>query len=213
MEKMPRRNNTLNNNMTPRKKILFIVLGLLLILTILITVRIFSSSDKDSVINSVSNSSWSDESTSMTIGEVKEVKSKYKPADLSLVVLLDEDTLYKDINKLLPIVLTIDSYEVGSLWMPLRKSADFSATGSIKINRKVETTSGSDLTSSFTMKLSGQFTVSGSVALNGFYSHKEAKKLVQDLVVENFVAKAKEHFSTFSPEYLQNFAAMSIPSE
>ncbi|WP_316788924.1 hypothetical protein [Pedobacter frigoris] len=194
--------------MTPRKKILFVLLGLILILVVLIAGGISSFSYKDSIINSTSNSNWSDESTSTTFGEVKEVKSNYKPADMSLVVLLDGDTLYKDINKLMPIVLTIDAYEVGPLWMPLRKSADFSAAGSIKINRKVETTSGSDLISSFNTKLSGQFTVSGNVALNGFYSHNEAKKLVQDLVVENFVAKAKEHFKTFSPENLQNFAVM-----
>lgn len=196
--------------MTHRKKILFVLAGLLLILMILIFSGILNLQYQDNEVDSNSNASWSGKSSSSTMGDVQDVKTEFKVADLSLVVLLGKDTLYKEINKLSPVVLTIDSYKVGPLWMPLYKSADFSAIGSVKIDRNVKTTLGPGMAKSSKFNLSGELTTSGRVVLKGFYSHKEASKLVQDLVVQNFVAKAKEHFSTFSPEYLQDFVVTQL---
>lgn len=190
--------------MTPRIKLFFAVIGVLLILTVLRETGLLSLNFYKADSNSASNATW----TSVTFDNSKS-KSKTKNTDLSIVVLFEKDTLYKEINKLSPIVVTIDSLNTGWLWMPLYKSASFSAVGIPGFdNTSVKSAKSSP--DVFEPRLSGRLTITGKVVIKGFCSHRQAIILIKGLVTENFISESKKYFSSVDPANLQRLPTIKI---
>jgi len=58
------------------------------------------------------------------------------------------------------------------------------------------------------LNLSGRLTITGVVSITGMCSYRDAKKLIENIVVENFKAKSKDYFLSVEPEFLQNLASI-----
>ncbi|WP_214226202.1 hypothetical protein [Pedobacter sp. B4-66] len=80
--------------MTPRIKLFFAIVGILLIVMVLRETGVLDLNLYKSDANSSSDATW----TSVTYDNSKpKLKTKY--SDLSIVVLFEKDTLYKEINR------------------------------------------------------------------------------------------------------------------
>ena len=192
--------------MTPQKTILFTLVGCFVILSVLRETGIISLGFYKSEFNSTSHAMWNGGSTKVTFGDTKP-QPKIKNTDISIVVLMGKDTLYKEINKLSSIVITINSLQTGSLWIPLYKSVNFSAVGTAELdNVSMKRANSSQSVSK--LNLSGRLTITGVVSITGMCSYRDAKKLIENIVVENFKAKSKDYFLSVEPEFLQNLASI-----
>jgi hypothetical protein len=113
--------------------------------------------------------------------------------------------LHKELNKLEPIVITIDSLQTGPLWMPLYKSAKFSAVAYPKLAGNERKTpfllSGDSKTS-----ISGRLKIAGNIEITGICSRKEASKIIRDFVVKCFTTSTKDFFKRNSADQLQGIA-------
>jgi hypothetical protein len=193
--------------MTPRIKLFFAIAGILVIVTVLRETGVLDLNLYKSDANSSSDATW----TSVTFDNSKP-KSKTKNTDLSIVVLFEKDTLYKEINRLSPIVVTIDSLNTGWLWMPLYKTASFSAVG-IPGFDNIPVKNAKSSPDVFEPGLSGRLAITGKVIIKGFCSHREAVNLIKGLVVQNFTAESKKYFASVSPEYLRSLPTIKMANK
>ena len=99
--------------MKARKKIIFISIGFLLIIVVLKNTAFFYNKTESSY--SI-KANWPEEvkKDSMT-------SMNGNRGDLSVIVLFKKDTLYKEINKTKPVIITVDSLKTGALWVPFYK--------------------------------------------------------------------------------------------
>ncbi|WPU98918.1 hypothetical protein SNE26_23175 [Mucilaginibacter sp. cycad4] len=157
--------------MKSSKKTLFIAIGLLLIIVVFKNTT-FSYNKTESSYSTIA--SWPEE-----VKKYSTKDGKGNRGDLSIIVLLKKDTLYKEISKTKPIVITVNSLETGALWVPLYKSIDYTAVGAL-----------TDIRS----KVPVQLTTMGHVSMTGNYSSKQAKAMINKDVAESFVKEIKNHF-------------------
>jgi hypothetical protein len=160
--------------MKSRKKILFITIGLLLIIVVFKNTAL-SYKKAESSYSTTAN--WPEElkkDSAASINDEKGIRG-----DLSVIVLFKKDTLYKEISKTKPIVITVKSLETGALWVPFYKSIDYTAVGTLN-----------DVQSNVPVQL----TTMGHVSLTGNYSGKQAKAMINKAVAESFANEVKNHF-------------------
>lgn len=189
--------------MTPRKKIILALITLTLMLMALRETSLIDLNFYQSYTNTSFNSTINTSSSFVSWGDTKTKPApEVKPEDLSIVILLGKDTVYKELNKLLPIVVKIQDFQTGPLWIPLYKSARFSALGipSFDPRQKLK---GEFRTSAYKIGISGRLAVTGHIVIKGLCSHKQAVKLVKEQIIEKFSASIKEEFTKRSPEYFQ----------
>jgi hypothetical protein len=160
--------------MKSRKKTLFIAIGLLLIFFVFKNTALSYNKTESSASTSAS---WPGEIKKDSAASIKDGKGTR--GDLSVIVIFKKDTLYKEISKAKPIVITVNSLETGALWVPLYKSIDYTAVGTL-----------SDIQS----KVPVQLTTMGHVSMTGNYSGKQAKAMINKAVAESFVNEVKNHF-------------------
>lgn len=160
--------------MKSRKKTLFIAIGLLLIIFVFKNTALSYNKTESSYSTTAS---WPEEVKKDSAASTKDKKGNR--GDLSVIVLFKKDTLYKEINKAKPIVVMVTSLETGALWVPLYKSIDYTAIGTL-----------SDIQS----KVPVQLTTMGHVSMTGNYSGKQAKAMINKAVAESFVNEVKNHF-------------------
>jgi len=160
--------------MKSRKKTLFIAIGLLLIIVVFKNTALSYGKTESSYSTTAS---WPEEVKKDSAASTKGKKGAR--GDLSVIVLFKKDTLYKEISKTKPIVITVKSLETGALWVPFYKSIDYTAVGAL-----------SDIQS----KAPVQLTTMGHVSMTGNYSGKQAKAMINKAVAESFVNEVKNHF-------------------
>ena len=195
--------------MTPQKKSVIALIALTLTLialreTPLVDLNFYQSSTNSSFSSTLNTSSsyvsWAD------------TKKKPAPAvnikDVSIVIILGKDTLYKHQSRFLPIVMKIQEFHTGQLWTPIYKSASFSAVGIPSFDHRQELKIEYP-TSAYKIAMSGHLAIKGEIVIKGFCSHKQAVKLVKEQIIETFRSKITEEFATLSPEYLQAVSSTS----
>jgi hypothetical protein len=192
--------------MTPLTKILLSATGLLLVLLALRETPFLDFNHYLVVYKSSLNSNLSSENTTVTFeGHKPEPKRLFSANDLSFIVILGKDTLHKEIHKLEPIVIYVDSLQSGPVWMPFYKSAKFSAVAVLKLAANHRKDS-SFLAGYSKTSFSGRLKLSGTIKITGICSRKEAGKLIRNFVAESFTTSTKKFFSNSSLEGLQSIA-------
>lgn len=191
--------------MTPLKKISLVIVGLLLVVLILreteyLDLNLYHSQSTSSLNSDISSKT----STVNFEGQQPKPAAVLKPTDLSFIVLLGKDTLYRELNKLEPIIVRIDSFTSGPIWMPLYKSVQFSAVASHHLPSPQ--TKPNDLPGYTNVSLSGNLKIAGEIQIQGLCSRKEAKKLIKNYIVENVTSSTKKYFADSSPEFLEGIA-------
>lgn len=187
--------------MTSRKKI---VIALIILVFTVMALRETPYVDLNFYRSYTESSYNSTINTNSSFVKVGDSSTKSAPAfnsqDLSIVILLGDDTVYKQLNKLLPIVVKIENFQTGSLWIPLYKSASFSAIGtpSFDPRQKLE---GKLPMGRYKIGISGDLEMNGKIVIKGFCSHKQAVELVKQQIIAQFNAKIRECFTTVPPEY------------
>jgi len=183
-----------------------IVVGIIAVTFAIMILRETSSFDLN-FYQSYSNSSFSStintNSSFVSWGDMpKKPASEFNSQDLSIVLLHGQDTIYKELNKLMPIIVEIKYSQTGSLWVPLYKSVNFSAVGipSFDARQKLK---GEFQKEAYKIGMSGQLKMDGQIVIKGICSHKEALKLVRAQIIEKFSSSIKEEFAKQSPEYFQ----------
>lgn len=187
--------------MTPRKKIVIALIILVFTVMALRETPYVDLNFYQSYTESSYNSTINTNSSFVMVGDSKTKSAPdLNSQDLSIVMLLGKDTVYKQLNKLLPIIVKIEDLQTGSLWIPFYKSASFSAIGipSFDSRQKLE---GKLPTGSYKIGISGHLEMNGEIVIKGFCSHKQAVKLVKQQIIAQFNDKIKEYFATVSPEY------------
>lgn len=189
--------------MTPQKKSIIALIALTLTV---IALRETSLVDLNFYQSNTNTSFSSTLNTSSSLVSWGDTKKKLAPAvyikDLSVVIILGKDTLYKHQRRFLPIVVKIQEFHTGQLWTPIYKSASFFAVGIPSFDHRQQLKIEYP-TSAYKIGMSGHLAIKGEIVIKGFCSHKQAVKLVREQVVEKFRSKITEELATLSPEYLQ----------
>lgn len=183
--------------MSRRKKIVLSLIAVFLILTLLRESGILDIRYYRSTLLSTTHSHWSNNTVTATI-DSSIMGTKFKNSlygELPIVVLSGSDTIYKDENiGFSPVVVTLIKFNPGFLWMPLYKSAGFSAVGAVDFHADlIKTTPGKINT--LKSAISGRLTISGHITIKGICSHRHAVELIKSKVAESFAAEAKSYFS------------------
>jgi hypothetical protein len=143
-----------------------------------------------------SGNSWTDKSLLVTIDSsmmgTQFVNSLF--GDLPITVLCGSDTLYKEISQQNSIIVTIDTLQNGFLWTPLYKSSTFKAVGTARFVHDIIKTPPTKI-SLVKANLFGHLNMAGNISIMGLCSHHQAKKLIKELVVKNFVSQTRQYFA------------------
>jgi hypothetical protein len=191
--------------MTPLKKISLVTGCLLMVVLVLRETEFFDLNLYHSESTSSINSDISTKTSTVNFeGQKAKPVSSWAPADLSFIVILDKDTLYKEINKLEPIIVRIDSLTSGPIWIPLYKSVQFSAVASHHLPSLQ--TKPNHVPGYTNVSLSGNLKIAGEIQIRGLCSRKEARRLIRNYVVESVTTSTKKYFADSSPEFLQGIA-------
>jgi hypothetical protein len=194
--------------MTPSKKISLVAIGLMMVVLILRETEFLDLNLYHSEATSSLNSNISSKTSTVNFeGQKAKPVSSWAPADLSFIVILEKDTLYKEMNSLEPIIVRIDSLTSGPIWMPLYKSVQFSAV--VSHHLPFVQTKPNHVPGYTNVSLSGNLKIAGEIQIQGLCSRKEVRKLIRNYVVENVTRSTKEYFADSSPEFLQGIAMFS----
>ncbi|MEJ7559940.1 MAG: hypothetical protein WKF66_16630 [Pedobacter sp.] len=195
--------------MTPLKKVLLVTTGLLILVLVLRETELLDINYYKAEYKSSLNTRLNTETTTFTYdGQKPAPKSTLRPNDLSFIILLGKDTVYKEMNKLEPIIVRIDSLTSGPTWMPLYKSAKFSAVSSYQLPNG-ESKNSAFLLGYSKASLSGGLKIEGDIKIQGICSRKEAHKLIRNHVVESVTASTKRYFANSTPDFLEGIAVVN----
>jgi hypothetical protein len=184
--------------MTPQKK-LYLAIIVLVTLAVLRETGILNLNYYKANLNTNAQVKWfSSAKTRAT--KYPEPVANHKNTDLSIVILLDNDTIYKEINKLPPVLMKLHSSYGRPLWRPLYKSTSFTAAGSMNSDDENKKLTSSEYASK--SHLFGEFTINGDVTISGFCSHRQAVQVVKNVIVEKAVDELKKYLSSLQPEYI-----------
>ncbi|MES2829753.1 MAG: hypothetical protein V4687_16465 [Bacteroidota bacterium] len=195
--------------MTTLSKTIYITFGLIILLTVLRETGIVDLNYYNAKVNYSGNIEWAN--GSRTANSVDSTAGPgYSNADISIIIVQEKDTLYKEIHKLAPLVLTIETFQTGSLWTPLYKSASFSASAIPGF----EYSSGLDVKETTKVPgplIYGNLKITGNVKITGLCSHRQAVQIVKDFVVKHFAESTKKHLSTTKGNYANGLPLYKTP--
>ena len=177
--------------MTPQKK-LYLAIIVLVTLTALRETGILNLNYYKTKINTNAQVTWFSSAKTRAAQYSKPI-AKYKNTDLSIVILLDNDTIYKEINKLPPVLMKLHSSYGRPLWRPLYKSANFAAAGSMSsddANKKL-----TSLEYASKSHLFGELTINGNITISGFCSHRQAVQVVKNVIATKAADELKKYLN------------------
>jgi hypothetical protein len=184
--------------MTPQKK-LYLAIIVLVTLAVLRETGILNLNYYTTKVNTNAQVKWFS-SARTRVAQYSKPVANHKNNDLSIVILLDNDTIYKEINKLPPVLMKLHSSYGRPLWRPLYKSADFAAYGSMSsgdANKKL-----TSLEYASKSHLFGELTINGNITVSGFCSHRQAVQAVKNVIASKAVDELKKYLSSVQPEYI-----------
>ncbi|WP_316788898.1 hypothetical protein [Pedobacter frigoris] len=171
------------------KSIIYIALAAILLISIairetgLIKIDFYKSNTRlTSTIN------WKGINTSEPENEVSQMVNKN---DLSIVILSGRDTLYKKINKFVPIVVKIDKLDSGPLWFPLYKSTNYSAVASTSLFGVGYENRSNGLIRHLEIRIN----IIGRLNITGICSHRKAKEILYKSIVEKIAEDTRNKFA------------------
>ncbi|RZK75947.1 MAG: hypothetical protein EOO92_15345 [Pedobacter sp.] len=152
--------------------------------------------------------SHTDEWTSINPSDDDKIKRKpVNKDDLSMVILFGKDTIYKKLNKLVPIVVIMDTLEAGPMWYPLYKSTKYTASGSTSL---FETGFDDPSHHGIDRVLKGNFNYKGELTIVGFCSNRKAKEILYASVIADITEKVKEKFATLPEDFFTGHTKNSV---
>ena len=166
---------------------------LTLIIALLLTIIVREKGILEMDLHKANNELSSDENwTSIASSEPSKVKEKMvSKKDLSILILYGKDTLYKKINKLAPIVVTLTRFEHGPMWFPLYKSTKYVATAYTSFSEGRYDPSDHGIS----RQLQGNIDVTGELTILGICSNRSAKKILYASILNNVAEKVIDKFS------------------
>lgn len=182
--------------MTTLSKTIYITFGILILLTVMRETGVVNLNYYRSDINYSENIEWFNGS-SQTSDSTSTDLPKYVNTDISIIILQENDTLFKEIHKLAPLVITIETFQTGPLWTPLYKSVTFSASGFPGFEHKPE----DDLPGPLKSTIGGKLKITGTAKITGFCSHRHAVQVIKDFVVNRFAENTRKHLTTEKSSY------------
>jgi len=184
--------------MTPQKK-LYLAILVLVALSVLRETGILNLNYYTTNVNTNAQVKWFSSAKTRAVQYSKPV-ANHKNTDLSIVILLDNDTIYKEINKLPPVLMKLHSSYGRPLWRPLYKSANFTAYGSMSsgdANKKL-----TSLEYASKSHLFGELAINGNVTISGFCSHRQAVQVVKNVIAKQAIGELKKYLSSIRTEYI-----------
>lgn len=184
--------------MTPQKK-LYLAIIVLVTLAVLRETGILNLNYYTANVNTNAQVEWFS-SAKTRAEQYPEPVANHRITDLSIVILLDNDTIYKEINKLPPVLMKLHSSHGRPLWRPLYKSANFAAYGSMSsgdANKKL-----TSLEYASKSHLFGELTINGNATISGFCSHRQAVQVVKSVIARKAIVELKKYLSSIQPEYI-----------
>ena len=118
-------------------------------------------------------------------------------------------TIYKDLNKLLPIIIRVKEVRSGHLWTPLYKTASYSVVGTPAFDPR-QKLNGELTNGRYKMSMSGELVLKGDIMIKGLCSYRQARKLVNSAIAVNFTEKIKEQLFDQSNDLVQVMANASL---
>jgi hypothetical protein len=177
--------------MTPQKK-LYLAIIVLVTLAILRETGILNLNYYTTKVNTNAQVTWFSSAETRAAQYSKSV-ANHRNTDFSIVILLDNDTIYKEINKLPPVLMKLHSSYGRPLWRPLYKSASFTAAGSMSSDNANKKLTSLEYASK--SHLFGELTINGDVTISGFCSHKQAVQVVKNVIARNAVDEIKKYLN------------------
>lgn len=112
----------------------------------------------------------------------------------SIIVVFDKNLLDRDSENRESVLIAVESIDPGFLWTPLYKSTTFTAAASLNfVNSPIKTSPAN--THLRQVRITGHLKVQGTISIAGPCSHKQAKILVYNLVVEKLTTEAQNYIS------------------
>jgi len=142
------------------------------------------------------SSNWSTNSTRFNTGSrVSGNSSGNGPiVEIPVRVVYRGDILYEDPSSGVTAVVNISSLNNGFLWVPLYKTASFSAYANVMLEGAYD---GLYWNGKWVdhLSLSGSLSLTGNIAISGVCSRHTAVGLVRQAMVKDFVAQTKQYFA------------------
>jgi len=145
-----------------------------------------------------------------TEGSKSKAQKIVKRDDLSILILQGKDTLYRNINKFAPIVVSIDTLSSGPLWFPLYKSTKYTAVVRTSLSEP-----GSDDPNhhGIARHLEGQVNWNGELSIIGICSNRTAKMLLHESIVSSITEKVIGKFSSLPEEFFSGRMKNSLAEQ
>ena len=178
--------------MTPQKK-LYLAIIVLVTLAALRETGILNLNYYKTKINTNAQVTWFSSAKTRAAQYIKPV-ANHRNTDLSIVILLDNDTIYKEVSKRPPVLMKLHSSYGRSLWRPLYKSTSFTAAGSMNSDDANEKLTSSEYASK--SHLFGEFTINGDITISGLCSHRQAVQVVKNVIAGKAVDELKRYLSS-----------------
>jgi hypothetical protein len=179
------------------KKTLIGALLLMFLLSVLRETGILTLNFYSSDIKSQLGFNWSNNTLTSTMENAVTgsgyVHQNY--SDVSVIVEHKGKTLYMESNHIPVVHVAIDRFSTGFLWTPLFKKSRFKITGSVYCSDGITKVNGTAF-SVLQTNISGSFTMTGRISVNGISSHREAIALIRQHAVQQLVMQARQYFST-----------------
>lgn len=175
-----------------------ILIAVTALILIIVTVRETGLLELD-LYKSKNRISATDDWTEIASSEPKNKDQKIvNKNDLSILILQGKDTLYKQINKFAPIMVTFDTLDSGPLWLPLYKSTKYSAIARTSLFEA----GFNDPSNHGTIRhLEGQINLNGELTITGFCSSRTAKRVLRTAVVKNISEKVISKFAALPEDF------------
>lgn len=185
-------------------QILLLFVVFFLILTTIRETGIYDFNVYKATFNSVSNANTNREHVVSFVSSDSEAQPHLDNNNLSILVLMGKDTIYRELNGTVPVVVTIDSLDTSNLWMPLYKSGEFTAVGSYGTDQDQMTAAASP-SGIIRSGGYGRLTVMGNVLINGVCSYRAANVYIKKYVAERFAGQLKKHYNAGSSSMILSY--------
>lgn len=185
-----------------RRKIIFIVVTVLILVTVLREAGVVSINFYRSQINSSTTANWNSTGTTFDAQKDDILWSTFKDQlndscnlnytiqNISILSFLGSESAKSGNDSCHRVVVQGSNFNPGSIWTPIYKSTSFSASASCIGNITITVKTENGLRQKI-MSFSGTISITGNFRLTGLCSYREAKRILARHINEQFIQETR----------------------